>query len=132
MEGIHEVRVGYTPVAGTLLLVLALLNIVLGAMAHSGVSMGLGALFIVMAILQLTMPYFVLTEGELQLRNLFGMTVRRYAFDDLSQFEIAEEGKRIFLTSPDGERKRVRVTRWISQRGAWERFIAALSARAFD
>ncbi|PKN58538.1 MAG: hypothetical protein CVU56_05075 [Deltaproteobacteria bacterium HGW-Deltaproteobacteria-14] len=132
MEGTHEVRVGYTPVAGTILLILALLNIVLGVMAHSAVSTGLGALFIVMAILQLTMPYFVLTEGELQLRNLFGMTVKRYAFDDLSQFEIAEEGKRIFLTTPNGDRKRVRVTRWISQRGAWERFITALNARAFD
>ncbi|TNF32682.1 MAG: hypothetical protein EP329_09455 [Deltaproteobacteria bacterium] len=126
------VRVRYTPVAGVILLVLAILNIVLGVMAHAGTSTALGLLFVVIAVLQLTMPYFVLVDGELQLRNLFGMTVKRYPFDDVAQFEIVEGGKRIFLTDGDGERKRVRVTRWISQRGDWERFLGALSARVFD
>jgi len=126
------VRVRYTPVAGVILLVLAILNIVLGVLAHAGTSTALGLLFVVIAVLQLTMPYFVLVDGELQLRNLFGMTVRRYPFDDVAQFEIVEGGKRIFLNDGYGDRKRVRVTRWISQRGDWERFISTLSARVFD
>jgi len=126
------VRVRYTPIAGIILLVLAIANIVLGVLAHTGTSTALGVLFTVVAILQLTMPYFILFEGELQLKNLFGMTVRRYPFDDVSQFEIEEGGKRIFLNDGYGDRKKVRVTRWISQRGDWDRFMAALSARVFD
>jgi len=132
MEHGTEVRVGYTPVVGTILLVLALLNVVLGVMAHSGMSTALGVLFILISVLQLTMPYFVLFDGELQLRNLFGMTVRRYTFDDLAQFEVEDDGKRIFLKSDDGAQRRVKVTRWIAQPGDWKRFIATLNARVFD
>jgi len=132
MESMRQVKVGYTPVVGTVLLVLALLNIVLGVMSHTGMSTAMGGLFTVIAILQLTMPYFVLTDGAVQLRNLLGMTVRQYVFTDLAQFEVEEDGKRIYLRSDDGERKRVKLTRWLAQRGDWQRFMTALSARAFD
>ena len=132
MESRGDVKVGYTPVVGTVLLVLALLNVVLGVMAHNGLTTGMGVFFIVIAILQLIMPYFVLTAAAVEMRNLLGFTVRRYPYEAVSQFEVEEEGRRVFLRGRDGERTRLKLTRWIAHRGDWQRFLATLSATAFD
>lgn len=58
-----------------------------------------GVLLLVISVLQFTVPVVIVTADELQMRNLFGMTLRRvpYTLDtiDVSQPAPRVEGKKV-------------------------------------
>jgi hypothetical protein len=64
----------------------------------------LGFLNLVIGTQMFLQPMLVLRDGQAELKNLFGMTVRRKEFDSFSQLKV--EGNTLYLYR-DGERTKV-------------------------
>jgi hypothetical protein len=67
----------YFPIIG---LVCALFILVVGLMLGQVLQLGLGGFLLLISILQFTVPVVVIEAHEIQLRNLFGMTLRRVPY----------------------------------------------------
>ena len=95
-----RIKVGHNKLFGGIILGLGLANVVLAAMAGRGPSLFLGPLFVLIGILYLIMPAFVVADGCFQVKNLIGVTLRRYHFGSPREIEI--EGSKIYLRRRDG------------------------------
>ena len=126
------VRVGYNKVLGGILLVLALLCLVAGALARMTPTIFIGALNTLLGVLYLTRPYFVVGPNAIELKNMLGMTMRRYDFGSVGELEATPDGKTIFRLEPNGHRSRLKLTRWLAHRPDWQRFVGVIQARAFE
>lgn len=128
---IPEVRVHYAKGWAITLIVLSALLIALAPFARNWMTGALGALNLLIGILMLTRPLYVLGGGVLAVKNLFGMTVRRYAYDSLAEFEVDAAGT-IWHTEPGGPRTKVRISRLTVASDDWKRLVDVLSTRVFD
>lgn len=99
-------------------IVLLALNLYL---INEGVSAGMRLIVPVMMCifgpLYLTKPVFELTDKEILVYNTFGMVVKRYAFESLSDLKI-EDG-RIFINRSNG-RERVRISKVMVRNEDWD------------
>lgn len=117
---------------GVVMLAAGALQLVAGFLG-GGFGLFPGPLFAVLGIMQLNAKPVVVANGEVQLRNAFGMTLKRVAFSSPSQLSI--EDNKLFC-SATGERKKVtalssfavrsedveRLRRYISGAGAADVF----------
>jgi len=124
--------VGYNKAFGGVLLALAVLCIVMGVLVNAGMTIAIGAMNSVIGILYLVRPYFVVGSNTVELRNLLGMTMRAYHFDDLTALEVGPDGKSVFQIEPSGARTRLKLSRWLADGGDWRRFMSLLQARVFE
>lgn len=131
-SGDAGVRVGYNKVFGSIMLVLAGLCLVLGFMARTTPTIFIGALNTLLGVLYLTRPYFVVGPHAIELKNMLGMTMRRYDFASVGELEASPDGRAIFRVEPNGQRNRLRLTRWLAHGPDWKRFIGIIQARAFE
>jgi hypothetical protein len=84
----------------------------------------LTALIILTAgILYLTRPYFEVTPTEIKLLAPLGHAVRTYTFKKYSDIDVVDN--KLYLNK-DGERKRIRITKWMCNRQEWEKFMALI------
>ena len=125
-------RVGYNKALGVLFIATGLLLAVLGILTHAGMSVALGMMNAVIGVLYVVQPYFVVADGQLHIKNLFGMTLRYLPVSSLTQFDVAPNGKSFRYRGLDGIYQGPRFHRWLSHRGDWQRFLASLQSRAFD
>jgi len=115
-----RIKVGHNKLFGGIILGLGLANVVLAAMAGRGPSLFLGPLFVLIGILYLIMPAFVVADGCFQVKNLIGVTLRRYHFGSPREIEI--EGSKIYLRRRDGTRELVKgASRGLTDGGDWTR-----------
>lgn len=128
---IPEVRVHYAKGWAIALIVGASLLLLMAPFVRTWMTGVIGALNLVVGILMLTKPLYVLEPGGLLVKNLFGMTVRRYAYDSLSEFDVEPAGT-IWHTDPRGTRKKVRISRMTVSSTDYKRLVDTLSARAFE
>lgn len=126
------VRVGYNKVFGAVLLVLALACLALGLMARMTPSILIGLVNTLIGVLYLTRPYFVVTPHAIELKNMLGMTMRRYDFGSVGDLEASPDGRTIFRIEPNGQRNRLKLTRWLAHGPDWQRFVGVVRARVFD
>ncbi|MFT7580610.1 MAG: hypothetical protein ACI9MR_002281 [Myxococcota bacterium] len=127
------IRVRYNRIYAILLIVLSAANLVMGGITSAPTTILLGAVLTVIGILFLVQPYFVLDGGIVHVKNVYGMSMRRYDVTAYASVEVVHDGARIYFVGLDGERKRVKVTRWLSHRPDWNTFTTAIvSANAFD
>lgn len=117
-----EHRIRTNPFLAVFLLCASLF--ILGVSALTGPSLNTitGALLLVLGILQLTVPTLVIVDGEIQHRNLFGMTLRRTPFT-LDTIDVSEATPKI-----SGEPVRG-FSAWALEKGAIERFRADIRRR---
>lgn len=110
-----EHRIRANPILAVFLVCASLF--ILGVSALTGPSLNTitGALLLVIGVLQLTVPMLVVVDGEIQHRNLLGMTMRRTPFT-LDTIDVSEATPRI-----SGEPVRGFST-WALEKGAIERF----------
>jgi hypothetical protein len=73
--------------------------LVVSAMIGGSINTITGLILAVVSVLQLTVPVVVVTADEFQMRNLFGMTLRRVQYSpetvDVSQTVPRVEGKKV-------------------------------------
>jgi hypothetical protein len=128
---IPEVRVHYAKGWAITIIVLASILLVMAPFVRTWMTGVVGGLNLVVGILMLTRPLYVLSEGVLEVKNLLGMTVRRYVFDSLSEFEVEPSGA-IWHVDRSGARKKVRISRLTVASADWKRLVDTLSTRAFE
>lgn len=128
---VPEVRVHYAKGWAITIIVLSALLLLMAPFVRTWMTGVVGALNTVVGILMLTRPLYVLGAGALEVKNLFGMTVRRFAYDSLSEFEV-DAGGTIWHTPPGGPRTKVRISRLTVASADWKRLVDALTTRVFD
>jgi hypothetical protein len=126
-----EVRVHYAKGWAIVIIVGAALLLVMAPFVRTWMTGVIGALNLIVGILMLTRPLYVLGDGALQVKNLFGMTMRRYSYRSLSQFEVEPAGA-IWHTDEQGTRRKVRISRLTVASADWKRLIDTLATRAFE
>ena len=96
------------------------------------INMGVGrgfqvffCLFITLiGILYLIKPYFELRSNEIVLFNLFGMELKHYQFENLSQLQVLDS--KVYLNS-EGQSKKLRLSKFMSRNEDWDAFIRKIS-----
>jgi len=126
-----EVRVHYAKGWAIALIIGASLLLLMAPFVRTWMTGVIGAVNLVVGILMLTKPLYVLEPGALSVRNLFGMTVRRYHYDSLSEFDVDVVGT-IWHTDRNGTRKKVRISRLTVASADWKRLVDTLATRAFE
>jgi hypothetical protein len=83
-----------------------------------------GGITLLASIGFLTQPVLVVAAGEVQMRNLLGMTMKRHEFGSLADLEL-RDGRLRVKDQPVGS------GRWLMHRADWERLGRAIeTARA--
>ncbi len=126
-----EVRVHYGKGWAITIVVGAVLLLVMAPFVRTWMTGVLGAFNLLLGIMMLIQPMIVLGNGSLQLKNLFGMTLRRIEYSSLSEFEVDDKGA-IWHTDSAGQRKKLRLSRISASSADWKRLIDTLATRAFD
>src|SRR5687767_7351937 len=102
------IRIGYHKAWGPAMLVCAAVNVVLYAMVGGWVQLGLAVMLAVFGVMYLIQPFLVIGNGVIQAKNLFGITLRRFTYDKLSDLEVAPDA--LVITSAKGGRQRLKVS----------------------
>ncbi len=130
-QHIPEVRVHYGKGWAITMLVGASLLLVMAPFVRTWMTGVLGALNLLIGILMFTQPMIVLGNGALQLKNLFGMTLRRVEYSSLTEFDVDDRGA-IWHTDRAGQRKKLRLSKFSASSADWKRLTDTLATRAFD
>jgi hypothetical protein len=120
------IRIGYHRAWGPVMLVCAAINAALYAMTGSWVQLALGVMLGVVGVLYLTMPFLVVGDGQIQAKNMMGITLRRFPFEDLADLEVSPGA--VVITSPRGGRQRLKVSRWLVSGADMRRLADAVDA----
>lgn len=104
------IAVKYAKPVSILFIILGLLLVVLGIVllmetGRTQIGMFTGAFIAVVGILSLNNPLVVLDNGEVQMRNLFGMTLKRYPVSTV-KVETGTNGIPILVTPKPNGRNR--------------------------
>ncbi len=125
-----EIRVRYNKGFGVLMLVLGAINLLLRLFAMSrGVPTKpyhfiVGVILLFIGGLYMRGTAFIITQREIQLKNLYGMTVRKTAIDGYASLEVSNN--KLFYDQ-NGEKKRVRgVARWYLHKADWDEMEQAI------
>lgn len=132
MPSSPEVRVHYAKGWAVTILVLGVLCLVLALMTRLWMTGAVGAMNTVLGILMLSRPLYVLGDGALQVKNLLGMTLKRYSYSSLSEFDVRADGSIWHQPPGAAAPKKVRLSRIVVASADYRRLVDALSARAFE
>lgn len=128
---VPRVEVRYGKGWSITLIVLAALLLAMATFLGNPMTMALGGLNLVIGILMLTKPLYVLGPGALEVKNLLGMTMKRYVFRNISEFEITPDGT-LWHCDVQGVRKKIRISRLTVDSGDYRRLMDTLTTRAFE
>lgn len=106
-------------------IVLLVLHLMLANMGQVRImQIVLGIFICIMGAMYMSKPCFELRNNELVLFNLFGMELKRYPFEKLSDFQV--NGNKIELYS-NGKLTRVKISKAMVRTEDWDAFIKMIS-----
>lgn len=120
------IRIGYHKAWGPVMLVCSAINAVLYVMAGGWVQLGLAVMLGVIGILYLTQPFLLVGDGVIQAKNLVGITLRRFSYDDLADLEVVDGG--LVIASPRTGRQRLKISRWLIAKADMQKLADAIAA----
>lgn len=89
-------KVTYQPLWAILFIILGILNLFLGFESERTLNMVLGGVFILLGILYFANAAVVYSDTKIELKNLFGMTMKTYSFD---KDEMSIQNGRIYANN---------------------------------
>ena len=120
----ERVRVGFSPLWGALFLAVAALDLVLYALDHDTLKLGLGGLMALIGIAHLFGTILIAEGQRIVLKNPLGMTLRVLEFK--SPADLAFEGKRLWVTTTSGERRK--ISGFNANGAHWRTLVVAVEA----
>jgi hypothetical protein len=115
--------IGYNKIFGGLLLVSGVfilgVAVLVGQLFPQAIT---GGILTLVSLGYLTQPALVIAPREVQMKNLFGMTLRTHPFERLSQLTVVDGALDVNGT-------RVRTARWLLDGGDWNRLETMLRER---
>jgi hypothetical protein len=125
---VTPIRIGYNKLWGLAMMVVAAAGVVIYLLTGAILQLGLGLVFAISGLLWLTRPFIVVTDGVIAAKNMMGITLKRFRFDDLADLEV-EEGA--IIVGAKGDRTRLKLSTMIVSRSDLDRLAAAVrEARA--
>lgn len=95
-----------------------------GNYVHSGPAILPHVFALTLGILMLRNPALFVTPQEVQMRNIFGGTIRRYPLSSYNDLEV--NGTVLYVLGADGTRKAI-AKRFLRHPGDWERLKQIVS-----
>jgi len=99
-----EIKVGHNKVFAVIILACAGFILFVSFLIGPSLNLIVGFLNLFIGIQMLAKPFLVIGEREIQLKNLFGMTLRRFHYSSPSDLEM--DGS-ILYVNHNGERRKV-------------------------
>jgi len=125
---VTPIRIGYNKLWGAVMLLVAALGIVVYVMTGAFIQLGLGVVFAIAGALWLTRPFLIVTDGQIAVKNLMGLTLRRFPFPQLTDLEV-HDGAIIIGSGKD--RMRLKLSTMVVSRSDIDRLGSAVAeARA--
>lgn len=97
----RAMKLGYSRPLAIALLIVGLAILIMGISSGQMLEIVLGGLLVVLGVLLLVQPMVVFTDSQIQVRNLFGMTLKR--FDVSSPADVKVEGSKLVYV-PTGKK----------------------------
>jgi hypothetical protein len=119
-------RVRFNPILGYVLLVPAIFVLGTGLLLGKGMLLMIGAMNMMVAIGHLTGTVFEITDREIGIKNLLGMTMRRHAFGSFADLEV--RGNQIYRRADGSPLKG--VGKGLSHSGDWQALCDKITAAA--
>jgi hypothetical protein len=125
---VTPIRIGYNKLWGAVMLLVAALGIVVYAMTGAFIQLGLGLVFAIAGVLWLTRPFLVVTDGQIAVKNLMGLTLRRFPFPQLADLEVHDGA---IMLGSGKDRMRLKLSTMVVSRSDLDRLGSAVAeARA--
>jgi hypothetical protein len=135
MSPAPTLRIRYALGFAIALVVLGPLLLVLASLTANVMNALVGAMNLGLGIAMMVNPFIVVTGGELRLKNLLGMTLRRLPAvgDDGAPrgFTLSEDGKRIIWQDPDGKARTLKISRFSARNEDFDAFAAWVKTGVF-
>ncbi len=120
-------RVGYHKAWGVFFLVAGVADLLVYTSTRTLMHLMLGGLLLVIGVLYLSRPFLVIGDGVIQVKNLLGITMRRFSFGSLA--ELGVEPDAIVIGEGRGS-QRLKVSRLLIARSDMQRLDAAVKQAA--
>ncbi len=120
-------RVGYHKAWGVVLVVAGVADLLVYTSTRTLMHLMLGGLLLVIGVLYLSRPFLVIGDGVIQVKNLLGITMRRFSFGSLA--ELGVEPDAIVIGEGRGS-QRLKVSRLLIARSDMQRLDAAVKQAA--
>lgn len=120
------IRIGYHKAWGPVMLVCAAINLGLYSMTGGWVQLGLAVMLGLVGVLYLTMPFILVGDGVVRAKNLMGITLRSFHYDDLADLEVVDGG--LVIAGPRGGRQRLKISKWLIDKSDMRRLAEAVDA----
>lgn len=117
------IRIGYNKLWGVFFLIAGALDLVVYTSTRTTMHLVLGGLLLLIGALYLTRPFLVVGDGVIQVKNLLGITMRRFAFGTLGDLEV-EPGA--ILVGHGRDRQRLKVSKLLIARADMDKLDAAV------
>jgi len=118
----QEIRIRASKVWGACFFGIATLNLYTYSLAHDRMQLVLAIIMGVVGLMYMVSTLFVVGPSSVQVKNPLGMTLRTYPFDSPHALEI--EGRKLWVTMPDGRRKK--LNGFMAASGDWAELIRAV------
>ena len=120
------IRIRYHKAWGPVMLACAAINAGLYVVVGGWIQLGLAVMLGVFGVMYLIQPFLVIGDGTVQAKNLFGITLRRFHYDDLADLEVSRDA--IVITSPKRGRQRLKVSRLLISGADMQKLADAVDA----
>lgn len=125
-------KITYNPIWSVVFILLGCLNLYLGLQSGRGMNMILGGVFVLLGILYLINPVLTYSDEKIELKNLFGITIRSYEFDEeevtIKYKRIHYKGKKIPISLLMVNRKEMReLLEFVSSRTQTSKVVSEFS-----
>jgi hypothetical protein len=122
-------KVRYNTAVGIVFVVLGAVCTILGLwlamLGEFNPSVLVGLLVLLLGILYLVRPYFWVHANSVEVPAVIGPARRRFEFQTLTM-----DGNKVIAVRADGTRKKVPVTRWMSNTSDWDTVMSGRTTPA--
>lgn len=119
------IRIGYNKFWALVMLAIAAGGFVLFAMTGSLLQLALGAMFVIAAALWATRPFLVVTDTEIQAKNMTGITLRRFPHGGLAAIDVVPGG---IVIGAGEKRQHLRLSRLVVSRADLDKLAAVVES----
>lgn len=105
-----QLRIGHNKIFAIIILACAGFILFVSFLIGPSLNLFIGFLNLFIGIQMLTKPFLVINENDIELKNLFGMTLKRVAYNEPSELEM--DGSILYVNNGGTKKKVARVSKF--------------------
>jgi hypothetical protein len=120
---VTPIRIGYNKLWGLAMLAVAAIGVLVYLLTGAILQLGFGLVFGISAVLWLTRPFIVVTDGVIAVKNMMGIPLKKFRFEQLADLDVERDA---ILVGLKGDRTRLKVSTMIVSRSDLDQLAAAV------